>query len=172
MTEERGVYKVEGRTEPRRETLLPFKSQLYRAPTKDEFRSVTQTLGLTGSMVGALLGVTSRAVRKWIGGESEVPYSAWRLLLTHAGIAEKDPDDPQLDDLRAMAHADLSAQDAYADDRQLTWGEFKDAVEAKGVRDRDVIERMQFVSKKFEVCTVNQNPGEPLYVQVVTPKTD
>ena len=84
--------KVEGRIEPGRETRLPFASQRYRAPTKDEFRSVTQTLGLTGSMVGALLGVTSRAVRKWIGGESEVPYSAWRLLLIHAGLAIEDPD--------------------------------------------------------------------------------
>lgn len=97
MSEERFVYKVEGRTEPRRETRLPFASPRYRAPTKDEFRSVTQTLGLTGSMVGQLLGVTSRAVRKWIGGESEVPYTAWRLLLIHAGLALEDPEATELE---------------------------------------------------------------------------
>jgi len=91
MSDERGSYRAEGRSEPRRETRLPFASAEYRAPTKDEFRSLTQTLGLTGSMVGALLGVTSRAVRKWIGGENEVRYSAWRLLLIHAGLALEDP---------------------------------------------------------------------------------
>lgn len=105
MSEEPGIYRVEGRVEVRRETRLPFASQGYRAPTKDEFRSVTQTLGLTGSMVGQLLGVTSRAVRKWIGGESEVPYSAWRLLLIHAGLALEDPDE-LVDDARARRAAD------------------------------------------------------------------
>ena len=165
MSEDDGVYRVEGRPEPRRETRLPFRSERYRAPTKEEFRSVTQTLGLTGSMVGQLLGVTSRAVRKWIGGESEIPYSAWRVLLIHAGLAVDDPDEPDIDELRRQARADL-----YADDRQLTWGKFKTAVAEKGVRDNDVVERMNFVSTDFEVNTVEQNPGEPRYVQVVTPK--
>src|SRR5690349_3926676 len=110
MTEERATYRVEGRTEVRKEARLPFASSRYRAPTKDEFRTVTQTLGLTGSMVGSLLGVTSRAVRKWIGGESEVPYSAWRLLLIHAGLALEDPGEPDVDELRARAREDLEAQ--------------------------------------------------------------
>lgn len=155
MSEEHGVYKVEGRTEVRKEARLPCASSRYRSPTKDEFRTVTQTLGLTGSMVGSLLGVTSRAVRKWIGGESEIPYSAWRLLLIHAGLALEDPD---------------ADQNPYADDRQLTWGKFKAAVAANGVRDNDVVEAMNFVSTEFEVRTVEQNRGEPRYVQVVAPK--
>jgi DNA-binding transcriptional regulator YiaG len=69
---------------------LPFSSNRYRAPTPNEFRDVTQTLGLTGSAIGELLGVNGRTVRKWIGGESQIPYSAWRLLLIHAGLALKD----------------------------------------------------------------------------------
>jgi hypothetical protein len=93
MSEEMPTYRVAGRTEPRGETRLPFASQRYRAPTKDELRSVLQTLGLTGSIAGSLLGVDGRTIRKWIGGEREVPYSAWRLLLIHAGLAlEDDPD--------------------------------------------------------------------------------
>ena len=100
MTEERGVYKVEGRLEPRRETRLPFASSRYRAPSKDEFRSVTQTLGLTGSVVGQLLGVDPRTVRKWIGGEREIPYSAWRLLLIHAELTLEDPSE---DEVRKVA---------------------------------------------------------------------
>jgi DNA-binding transcriptional regulator YiaG len=77
----------EGRTEPRRETRLPFGDPNYMPPTPAEFRAVNQLLGLTGSQAGTLLGVTSRAIRKWIGGESDVPYSAWRLLLIEAGLA-------------------------------------------------------------------------------------
>lgn len=91
MSEEQRICRAEGRTEPREETRLPFASERYRPPTKDEFRSVTQTLGLTGSMVGKLLGVHARTVRKWIGGETDIPYSAWRLLLIYAGLALEDP---------------------------------------------------------------------------------
>src|SRR5687767_7938778 len=111
MTEERGVYKVEGRTEVRRETRLPFASSRYRAPTKDEFRTVTQTLGLTGSETARLLGLEhARTVRKWIGGETAIPYSAWRLLLIHAGLALEDPDELDVDvnggDARRVADSD------------------------------------------------------------------
>jgi hypothetical protein len=109
VSEERAVYKVEGRAEVRREARLPFVSARYGAPTKDEFRTVTQTLGLTGAMVGKLLGVTSRTVRKWIGGESEIPYSAWRLLLIHAGLALEDPNESELEEIRGGAREDLVA---------------------------------------------------------------
>jgi len=71
---------------------------------------VTQTLGLTGSVVGQLLGVDPRTVRKWIGGEREIPYSAWRLLLLHAGLAIEDPDEPDVERIRAHARDDIAAQ--------------------------------------------------------------
>lgn len=109
MSEERGIYKAEGRTEPRRETRLPFANERFLPPNKNEFRTVTQTLGLSGAETGALLGVTSRAVRKWIGGESDIPYSAWRLLLLHAGLALEDP--VGVDDLRqAVRRISAAAQ--------------------------------------------------------------
>ena len=87
MSEEHGTYKVEGRTEVRREARLPFGDPRYAAPTSAEFREVTRLLGLTGSEAGRLLGVDGRTIRKWIGGERDVPYSAWRLLLLEAGLA-------------------------------------------------------------------------------------
>lgn len=71
----------------RTEARLPFASERYMPPTKDEFRTVTQVLGLTGSAVGKLLGVEDRTVRRWIGGDREIPYAAWRLLLIEAGLA-------------------------------------------------------------------------------------
>lgn len=107
--EDHEIYKVAGRTEPRRETRLPFASQRYRAPTKEEFRTVIQTLGLTGSIAGRLLGVDGRTIRKWIGGEREIPYSAWRLLLINAGLALEDPDELSGDrdvDARKVADKD------------------------------------------------------------------
>ena len=106
MSEDQEPYRVGRRSEPRRETRLPFASSRYVAPSKDEFRTVTQTLGLTGPAVGSLLGVSSQTVRKWIGGESEVPYSAWRLLLLHAGLALQDPDQPAGDPSRPEVATD------------------------------------------------------------------
>lgn len=87
MSEERGSYQVEGRAEPRRETRLPFASPQYRAPTPDEFRTVTQILGLTGAQVAQLVGAEDpRTVRRWIGGERAIPYAVWRLLLIDADL--------------------------------------------------------------------------------------
>lgn len=110
MSEERSSYKVEGQTEVRKEARLPFVSSRYRAPTKDEFRSVTQQLRLSGAEVGRLLGVHGRTVRKWIGGETEIPYSAWRLLLIRAGLATEDPGEPELEQIRTHARDDLAGQ--------------------------------------------------------------
>lgn len=105
MTEEHGEYRVAGRTEVRHEARLPFADPRYRPPTAAEVREVIRVLGLTGSQAGVLLGVTSRAIRKWIGDESDVPYSAWRLLLVEAGLAlEGSLEDLQAD--RRVADSD------------------------------------------------------------------
>lgn len=102
--------RLEGRTEPGRETRLPFASEKYRAPTPSEIRTVMQALGLTGSQAAALLGLDhARTVRKWIGGESPMPYSAWRLLLIHAELAleESAASHDAQRDLREELHRDL-----------------------------------------------------------------
>jgi hypothetical protein len=87
MSEETPIYRVEGRTEVRRETLLPFYDERYRPPTPEEIREVLRLLAWTGSFAGSQLGVTGRTVRKWTGGEAPMPYSAWRLMLIYAGMA-------------------------------------------------------------------------------------
>jgi DNA-binding transcriptional regulator YiaG len=110
VTEERGVYKVEGRKEVGKEARLPAASARYRATTKDEIRTVTQVLGLSGSEISRLLGVHGgRTVRKWIGGEAEIPYSAWRLLLIHAGLALEDPEGSELELVRTPSRAERVA---------------------------------------------------------------
>ena len=87
MTEKHGTYIVPGQLTIRRETRLPFSDLKYESPTADEIRAVLKQAGLTGSMAGQLLGVDGRTIRKWTGGERDIPYSAWRLLLHEYGVA-------------------------------------------------------------------------------------
>lgn len=67
-----------------------FTDPNYRSPTSDEIRMALKIGGLTGGQAAKLLGVStvggSRTVRKWTGGEREIPYSAWRLLLILIGV--------------------------------------------------------------------------------------
>lgn len=84
--EDHGEY-VAGQTEVRRETRLPYADQRFKPPTPEEVRNVLRRLGWTGSRAGLELGVTGRTIRKWTGGDQDVPYSAWRLLLLKAALA-------------------------------------------------------------------------------------
>ena len=85
MSEERAEYKVAG--ELPAATLLPYGDPGYREPTPEDIRLALHLGGLTGSQTGALLGVDGRTVRRWTGGERDMPYSAWRLLLIEIGLA-------------------------------------------------------------------------------------
>jgi hypothetical protein len=42
--------------------------------------------GKTGKQIGDMLGVDGRTVRKWIGGEREMPYAPWRLFVFSVGL--------------------------------------------------------------------------------------
>ncbi|MGH8194594.1 MAG: helix-turn-helix domain-containing protein [Woeseiaceae bacterium] len=66
---------------------VPFTDPGYTAPSPEEIREALRLGSLTGSAAGDLVGVTGRTVRKWTGGEREVPYSAWRFLLIEIGLA-------------------------------------------------------------------------------------
>ncbi len=92
MSEDKFEYSVEGR-EVRRETRLPFADQRYTAPTPKEIAEVIRRLELTGSKAGRLIGVDGRTIRRWIGNERDIPYSAWRLLLIEAGLDLKGSPD-------------------------------------------------------------------------------
>lgn len=97
----------------RPETLRPFPE--WEPPSPDEIRQVFVLAGerrglkkLTGAQVADLVGASStgagvgkgsRTVRKWVGGESRIPYGAWAILCHEAGFGliwrseglEKDP---------------------------------------------------------------------------------
>ena len=69
----------------RPETLLKF-TEGFIQPSANEVRLIVKLSGKTGSILGNLLGVDSRTIRRWTGGEREIPYTAWRLMLL---LAEK-----------------------------------------------------------------------------------
>jgi len=58
--------------------LIPFADPGYQEPTQDEIREAVRRAGLTGAAAGKVLGVTGRTIRRWVGGEREMPYAAWR----------------------------------------------------------------------------------------------
>jgi hypothetical protein len=59
----------------------------WQPPNATEFRELLRVADLSASKTGLLVGVDARKIRKWAGGEGEVPYAVWRLLCIYAGLA-------------------------------------------------------------------------------------
>jgi hypothetical protein len=56
----------------------------YESPEADEIRETFKPY--TGSQIANMLGLSdSRSVRRWIGGDVQIPYAAWRLFLILTG---------------------------------------------------------------------------------------
>lgn len=71
--------------EIRKTCLKPFAE--WEPPTTDEIRTAMKIAGVTGSELAQLVGVqNSRTVRRWTGGDLEIPYSAWAILCHQAGF--------------------------------------------------------------------------------------
>lgn len=87
MSEPRTVYRVHGWIEIREECLLPFADFGYVPPSSDEVCEILRRGGLGVSDAANLLGVDSEEMQTWVGGEREIPYSAWRLLAIYVGLA-------------------------------------------------------------------------------------
>ncbi len=67
----------------RPETLVPFDCG-WLQPHSDEIKHVLNFMNYSGSKAGKLVGVSSRTIRKWIGGESPIPFAAWAILIESA----------------------------------------------------------------------------------------
>lgn len=62
--------------------------QVYRAPTPDEFRALLSKWELTGAAAGDLVGVKGRQIRRYTGGDADVPYAVlFTLAMKCEGIA-------------------------------------------------------------------------------------
>ena len=57
-------------------------------PTAERLRALMKQKGLTGAMAAEIVGVNSRTIRKWTGGERAIPEAAWRLLLLYRHESE------------------------------------------------------------------------------------
>ncbi|HCU0050496.1 TPA: transcriptional regulator [Proteus mirabilis] len=58
-------------------------------PTPEEIRTLLQIAQLTGSKAAALTGLKdSRTVRRWIGGDTPIPFSSWAILVEYAGFGK------------------------------------------------------------------------------------
>lgn len=85
MSETRRPYQVKNiASEIRSEVLSPFAT--WTVPTPGEIRAALQAAGWTGEMCGRKLGINPRTVRRWIGGEVDIPYAAWSVLCIAAGL--------------------------------------------------------------------------------------
>lgn len=65
-----------------KDALKPF-SDKWQAPTGDEIKLLLKEGGLSGSKAGRLVGVNSRTIRRWTGGDQPIPFAAWALLVLH-----------------------------------------------------------------------------------------
>ena len=74
----------------RKSCLVPF-SDDWQQPTPTEIRTVMKEAGFTGSQLAKACGLKSarssggRTVRRWLSGDSEIPYAVWCLLCYEAG---------------------------------------------------------------------------------------
>jgi len=58
-------------------------------PKPEEIRTLLQIAELTGSKAATLTGLKdSRTVRRWIGGDTPIPFSSWAILVEYAGFGK------------------------------------------------------------------------------------
>lgn len=75
-------------------TLLLYDDPNRTDPEPEHVREVLKRGLLTGSRAGNLVGVSSRTIRKWTGGDQKISYSAWRMLLYYCGLISEMPTMP------------------------------------------------------------------------------
>ncbi len=83
--ENRKVYKVDGMAESIREVCLtPLRG--WVAPQGVEIKAALQLAGWSGEEYARQIGVDGRTVRRWVGDEKTIPYTAWCVLAVQAGL--------------------------------------------------------------------------------------
>lgn len=89
---------IDGHGPFRPETMLPANAG-WLAPTPVEFQHMLALTGFTQYQAGLFLGLsvqpataksgnTCRTVRRWLNGDSVIPYAAWAMLCSFAGFGE------------------------------------------------------------------------------------
>jgi len=52
----------------------------YEIPSPDAFRNFLLRHQLTGSKAAKMVGLNSRQIRRYTGGDAKVPYTVWYTL--------------------------------------------------------------------------------------------
>ncbi|MEX3985958.1 XRE family transcriptional regulator [Paraburkholderia sp. EG287A] len=75
----------------RQQCLVPWVKG-WQQPTGVEVREVIRRAGLTGREAADLVGLSEkgggRQIRRWISGESHIPYAAWAIFCEVAGLGK------------------------------------------------------------------------------------
>lgn len=74
----------------RHECLKPHNAD-WPTPTSDEINELLTITGFSDKAAANALGLKkngARTIRKWVSGESEIPYAIWALLCSFAGLGE------------------------------------------------------------------------------------
>lgn len=91
--EDLAFYGVTEEMAVRKQTLQP--ARCWESPTPEEVREIIRLAGMTHDEVSTLVGVStqnkktgrgSRTVRRWVSGESLIPYAVWAILAYKAGF--------------------------------------------------------------------------------------
>lgn len=63
----------------------------WEQPSPDEVREILRRNGLKGADAAILLGLSpgtgGRQIRRWTGGDANIPYAAWAILADMAGVS-------------------------------------------------------------------------------------
>lgn len=87
MTEPRKPYLVNGVTDHiPGEKLKPFRQ--WEPPTGGEIQAALQLAGWTGEKFAKTIGINPRTVRRWLDGDSDIPYAVWAMLCVAAGLGQ------------------------------------------------------------------------------------
>jgi hypothetical protein len=75
-------------THIRPENLLPF-SDGWKRPDVEGIKEALAKAGLTQEQAAEIVGIKEgRTVRRWVGGETPIPYAPWALICDLAGLGQ------------------------------------------------------------------------------------
>ena len=60
----------------------------WQQPSPEEVKEILRRLNLKGSEAASLLGLSQggRQIRRWTGGDAQIPYASWAILADMAGF--------------------------------------------------------------------------------------
>ncbi len=71
-----------------RETCFFPASEGWTAPTANELEAMLMLIRWKAGDLVRILGVTDRTVRRWLSGQTEIPFAAWCIMAYQGGYGE------------------------------------------------------------------------------------